>query len=166
MKILAFVADNFEDCELIYPYYRVQEDGHEVTLVGLEKTTYRGKKGDSLTADKTYDEVDMKDYDGLIIAGGFMPDRIRTHEGAVRITRDAVLQNKPVAAICHGPSMLVEADILQGRRVTSVENIKTDLINAGANYSEEKVVVDGNLVTAQRPPQLPLWMKEFTALLK
>lgn len=166
MKILAFVADNFEDCELIYPYYRVQEDGHEVTLVGLEKTTYRGKKGDSLTADKTYDEVDMKDYDGLIIAGGFMPDRIRTHEGAVRITRDAVLQNKPVAAICHGPSMLVEADILQGRKVTAVENIKTDLINAGANYSEEKVVVDGNLVTAQRPPQLPLWMKEFTALLK
>ncbi|WP_019133426.1 type 1 glutamine amidotransferase domain-containing protein [Kallipyga massiliensis] len=166
MKILAFVADNFEDCELIYPYYRVQEDGHEVTLVGLEKTTYRGKKGDSLTADKTYDEVDMKDYDGLIIAGGFMPDRIRTHEGAVRITRDAVLQNKPVAAICHGPSMLVEAGILQGRKVTSVENIKTDLINAGGNYSEEKVVVDGNLVTAQRPPQLPLWMKEFTALLK
>lgn len=166
MKILAFVADNFEDCELIYPYYRVQEDGHEVTLVGLEKTTYQGKKGDSLTADKTYDEVDMKDYDGLIIAGGFMPDRIRTHEGAVRITRDAVLQNKPVAAICHGPSMLVEADILQGRKVTSVENIKTDLINAGANYSEDKVVVDGNLVTAQRPPQLPLWMKEFTALLK
>ncbi|MDD7732231.1 MAG: type 1 glutamine amidotransferase [Firmicutes bacterium] len=166
MKILAFVADNYEDCELIYPYYRVQEDGHEVTLVGLEKTTYRGKKGDSLTADKTYDEVDMKDYDGLIIAGGFMPDRIRTHEGAVRITRDAVLQNKPVAAICHGPSMLVEADVLQGRKVTSVENIKTDLINAGANYSEDKVVVDGNLVTAQRPPQLPLWMKEFTALLK
>lgn len=166
MKILAFVADNFEDCELIYPYYRVQEDGHEVTLVGLEKTTYRGKKGDALTADKTYDEVDMKDYDGLIIAGGFMPDRIRTHEGAVRITRDAVLQNKPVAAICHGPSMLVEAHILQGRKVTSVENIKTDLINAGANYSEDKVVVDGNLVTAQRPPQLPLWMKEFTALLK
>lgn len=166
MKIIAFVADNFEDCELIYPYYRLQEEGHEVILVGEEKTTYHGKKGDSMTAEKTYDEIDMKDYDGLVIAGGFMPDKIRSHEGAVRITKEAMDKNLPVAAICHGPSMLVEADVLKGRKVTSVANVKTDLINAGADYSEEKVVVDDNLVTAQRPPQLPEWMKAFTKLLK
>jgi len=155
-KILLMVEDGFEDAEAIYPYYRMQEADFQVDIVGPVKgTVYRGKHGYPLAADLDPSEVDMKNYVGLIIPGGQAPDRMRINEGLVELVKAAHGGGLVVAAICHGPIMLIEADIVRGRNVTCYKSVITDMLNAGAIYHDLPVMVDKKLVTSRIPADLP-----------
>jgi protease I len=149
----------FEDAEAIYPYYRLQEAGAEVTVVGLEAGTVTGKKGMDLEVDVAAADVSADDFDLLVIAGGFGPDKLRTDEGVLSLVRGLHEQDKPIAFICHAGWVPVSAGIVSGRRVTSVPAIKDDLVNAGADWQDAEVVVDGNFVSSRRPPDLPAFMR-------
>jgi protease I len=149
----------FEDAEAIYPYYRLQEAGAEVTVVGLEPGTVTGKKGMDLEVDKAAGDVSADDFDLLVIAGGFGPDKLRTDEGVLSLVRGLHEQDKPIAFICHAGWVPASAGIVSGRRLTSVPAIKDDLVNAGADWEDAEVVVDGNFVSSRRPPDLPAFMR-------
>ncbi|MBW3588257.1 MAG: type 1 glutamine amidotransferase [Actinobacteria bacterium] len=162
MTKVAFILDEmFEDSEFKVPYDRVREAGHEAVVVGLEKgKTVQGKKGkESITIEMSAEEADPADFDALVIPGGYSPDKIRTNEKMVAITKNVVDSGKPVAAICHAGWMLAEADVLKGKTVTSVRSIKTDLENAGASWVDQEVVEDGNLITSRKPDDLEAFTK-------
>jgi protease I len=159
-KVLILTDEGVEDREMAYPYYRMQEAGYTVEVVGPQRgKTYTGGRGLPFTADLGPEDVRVDDYAAIIIPGGKAPDHMRAVPGLVSIVRDAVARDKVVAAICHGPQMLMEADALRGRRATCAPQIKTDLKNAGANYVDEAAVVDGNLITSRFPPDLPAFCK-------
>lgn len=165
MKAMELIDKGFEDSEFLYPYYRLQEAGIDVTVVGPEGgTTYRGKNGVRMTSDVGCDDVEMADFDVLVIPGGHAPDNMRRHEGMVRLVKQAFDQEKPVAAICHAAQLLIEADVLAGRKLTCFTSVKTDVKNAGGDYVDEEVVVDGNLVTSRQPGDLPAFMRETLKL--
>lgn len=154
---VAFVlADDFEDSEFQVPHDRITGAGHRVTVVGSEagrKVT--GKRGHSTVAvEATPDEVNAADFDALVIPGGYSPDKLRTDPSVVRFVRSVVERDRPVAAICHGPSLLVEADAVRRRTVTSWPSVRTDLTNAGAAWADREVVEDGNLITSRQPADL------------
>ena len=155
-KIAVLVDEMFEDSEFRVPYDRLRAAGHEVDIVGLEAgREVEGKKHEEkITIEKAAADVSARDYDALVIPGGYSPDHLRASIDAVRLTRDMAKANKPVAAVCHAPWMLVEADIADGRQVTSWPSIKTDLINAGAKWVDREVVVDGNIITSRKPDDL------------
>lgn len=156
-KVGIIIGDMYEDSEFKVPYDRLREAGHDVDVIGVESgKELKGKKGEeTFTPTHAAKDVDADDYDALVIPGGFSPDKIRTDVDMVRITRDMVMANKPVAAICHAGSMLVEADAADGRVLTSWPSVKTDLINAGARWVDREVVEDGNLITSRNPGDLP-----------
>ncbi len=159
-KVLILTDAAVEDREMAYPYYRFQEAGYTVEVVGPERgKTYIGGRGLPFTTDLAPDDVRIDEYDGVIVPGGKAPDHMRTVPGLVRIVQEAVARDKVVAAICHGPQMLIEADVLRGRRATCAPQIKTDVRNAGANYVDEAAVVDGKIVTSRFPPDLPAFCK-------
>ena len=150
----------FEDAEAIYPYYRLQEAGAKVTVVGVEGgTTVTGKKGMDLEVDKAAEDVSADDFDLLVIAGGFGPDKLRTDEGVLGLVRELNDQDKPIAFICHAGWVPASAGVVSGRRLTSVPAIKDDLVNAGADWEDSEVVVDGNFISSRRPPDLPAFMR-------
>lgn len=158
MARVAFLMDEmFEDSEFRVPYDRVQSAGHEAIIVGLEAgKRLVGKRGkEELTTERAAGDVSADDFDAVVIPGGYSPDKLRTNMGAVRLVRDAFNQGKPVAAVCHAGWMLVEADIADGRTMTSWPSIKTDLLNAGARWVDREVVEDGNLITSRNPGDLP-----------
>jgi protease I len=158
MARIAMIADDlFEDLELRYPYDRLREAGHEVVLVGLEAgKRITGKRGrEHVTVERAAADVRADDFDALVIPGGYSPDKLRTSRPAVAFTRAFFDQGKLVAAVCHAAWMLIEADVAEGRTVTSWPSIRTDLINAGARWVDREVVEDGNLVTSRRPDDLP-----------
>ena len=164
MGKIAFIVDEmFEDSEFRVPFDRAKEAGHEPVVVGLEKgKKLEGKRGDEIiTADVAIDEVDPGEFEGLVIPGGYSPDKIRTNEAMVSLTRSIFEAGKPVAAICHAGWMLAEAQIAQGKTLTSWPSIKTDLINAGANWVDQEVVEDGNLITSRKPDDLEAFTKAF-----
>ncbi len=135
-------------------------------LVSLKSGDIQGvhheKQGDTFTVDKTVDDVSAADYTGLVLPGGvFNPDALRMNESAVNFVRDFFIQGKPVAAICHGPWMLIEADVVALRKVTSWPSLKTDLINAGATWVDEECVCDNGLVTSRNPDDLPAFCKKM-----
>jgi protease I len=155
-KLLIFVENGVEDSEFIYSYYRFQEDGYKMDVVAPEKhETYVGKHGVPFKSDLSPREVQLENYDGLIIPGGRAPDRMRMNKDLVNIVKKAYEAGKIIAAVCHGPQMLIEADIVKGKRVTSWPSVRTDLKNAGAIVLEESAVVDGNIVTSRSPEDLP-----------
>ncbi len=157
MARIAFIADDmFEDSELRVPWDRLREAGHETVLVGLEKgKEIHGKRGkERFTTEGAAADVTSGDFDALVVPGGYSPDRLRTSMDMVRLVRTMFTDGKMVAAVCHGPWMLVEADALDGKTVTSWPSIKTDLINAGARWVDREVVEDGNLVTSRKPDDL------------
>lgn len=159
-KVLILVHDGVEDREMAYPYYRMQEAGYTVEVVGPERgKTHTGARGLPFTADLGPDDVRVDDYAAVIIPGGKAPDYMRLVPRLVEIVREAVERDKVVAAVCHGPQMLIEADVLRGRRATCWASVRTDLKNAGASYTDEPVVVDGNLVTSRMPADLPVFCK-------
>lgn len=160
-KTIAILVDNlYQEMELWYPYFRFQEAGAECVLVGAEAgKTYTSKLGYPAKCDKSYDAVCAKDFDGLIVPGGFAPDYMRRYAKATQLVRDMDAQGKLVAAICHGPWMLCSANVLRGRRATSFFAIKDDVVNAGALYEDEEVVVDRNMVTSRKPGDLPAFCR-------
>ncbi len=155
-KVAFIVADVFEDSEFSKPYEAVREAGHEAVIIGVESgTTLTGKNGSEITSDAGIDSIDPKSFDALVIPGGYSPDKLRTNAGMVALTRAMVEGGRPTAVICHGPWMLAEADVLRGRRVTSWASVRTDLVNAGADWTDAEVVEDGNLITSRSPKDLP-----------
>jgi protease I len=152
--LLAFVSDIYEDLELWYPRLRVEEAGFAMKLAGPEITTYRGKHGYPAKSDLRIADADSRDFTGLLIPGGFMPDKLRRDEKVLQLTREFLDQGKLVAFICHGGWIPISARILKGRRVTGSRGIKDDLENAGAIWVDEPVVVDDNLISSRTPLDL------------
>jgi protease I len=162
MAKIAFIMDEmFEDSEFKFPYDRVKELGYEPVVIGLEKgKKLEGKKGqESATTDIAIEEADAGDFDALVIPGGYSPDKIRGDAKMVEFTRAIAAAGKPVAAICHAGWMLAEADLVRGKTVTSYPSIKTDLINAGAEWVDQEVVEDGNIITSRKPDDLEAFTK-------
>jgi protease I len=148
-----------EQDELAQPWNKIKDAGAEVELISLKEGEIQGMKhadkGETFKVDKTLSDVSADDYDGLVLPGGVAnPDHLRTEEEAVDFVRDFFAQEKPVAAICHGPWLLVEADVLKGRTVTSWPSLKTDITNAGGKWVDEEVHVDEGLVTSRKPDDL------------
>lgn len=166
-KVLILADNGFEDSELIYPYYRFQEAGYKVDVVGPKaKEIYTGKHGLTIKSDLSPEAVDIKDYVAVIIPGGRAPDHMRTNKGLVELVKKAFQGGKVIAAICHGPQLLIEAGIVKGRRATCYVSVATDLKNAGGIYEDKSVVVDGNLVTSRFPADLPNFCRETLKVLK
>lgn len=171
-KTVAILAtDGFEQVELTEPMEKVKDAGAEVHIVSLASGEIQGMqhadKGDKFPVDKTVDEVSAADYNGLILPGGVLnPDTLRTNAKAVQFVRDFFVQHKPVSAICHGPWLLAEADVLKGRTITSFASIKTDLMNAGANWVDQEVVVDQGLTTSRDPDDLEAFCKKVVEELR
>jgi protease I len=155
-KIAFVLADDFEDSEFQVPYDRLLAAGHQATVIGTEAgREVTGKKGKaSFTVEKTPDGVSASDFDALVIPGGYSPDKLRTSPGVVKFVQGMFDGDKPVAAICHAGSLLVEADAVRGRTVTSWPSIRTDLVNAGAHWVDQEVVIDGNVITSRQPDDL------------
>ncbi len=163
-KVLLLAADDFEDMELLYPRYRLAEEGIEVTVAGLDDHPVRGKKGHGpVPVDTTADQVAEADFAALVIPGGYAPDKLRRSEAVLDLVRAFDAAGKPIAFICHAGWVPISARILKGRRATSVGAIKDDMVNAGTDWVDEATVVDGNLISARTPADLGPWMK---ALLK
>ncbi|MEN3314681.1 MAG: protease [Acidimicrobiaceae bacterium] len=168
MANVAFVlADDFEDSEFRVPYDRIRDAGHQVTVIGLEAgKEVKGKKGDeTFTPETTADQVSAADFDALVIPGGYSPDKLRTDQGVVKFVEGVFSADKPVAAICHAGSLLVEADAVRGRTVTSWPSVRTDLVNAGAEWVDRQVVEDGNLITSRKPDDLDAFTSTVLARL-
>ena len=158
-KIAILATDGFEESELIQPRDEIKNAGAEICIVSLKSGEIQGMKhfdkGQKVKVDKTVDVVSASDFNGLVIPGGlFNPDALRANEKATKFVRDFFEQHKPVAAICHGPQVLICADVVKGRKMTSVPNIQTDLKNAGANWVDEECVCDSGLVTSRTPKDL------------
>jgi len=156
----------FNIYEFWYPYYRLLEAGAEVVVVGSgRKDQFAGKPATDVKADVAADKVSAADFDGVVIPGGYAPDMMRRHPAMVNLVADAVSSGKMVAAICHAGWMLCSAGAVKGRKVTSFFAIKDDLINAGADWVDEAVVVDNNLVTSRTPDDLPAFLPAIIKVL-
>lgn len=167
-KRVAVLAENdYEDLELLYPWLRLIEAGAEVHVVGTGSTsTYQSKHGYPIKVDVVADQINAADYDGVVVPGGFAPDRIRRYPAVLQFVRDLNAQGKVIAAICHAGWVLVSAGILKGKKATSTVAIKDDMINAGAAWVDQEVVQDGNLITSRKPADLPAFMKAIIAALE
>jgi deglycase len=150
------VGDGYEDAEFQVPYDRLRDAGHEVLVLGLERgATAHGKRGESeIGIARRADEVSPEEFDAVVIPGGYGPDRLRLDAAMVEFTRRFDATGKPLAAICHGPQLLIEAEVVKGRTLTSWPSVRKDLLNAGAHWVDREVVQDGNLLTSRRPADL------------
>jgi protease I len=153
------VEDEFEDVELTGPLEALRAAGAAVVVVGpAEGSTYRGKRGNAaVTADLAAGGARMRDFDALVIPGGYAPDRMRMRHAMVDLARDAMEAGKPVAAICHGPQLLISANAIRGRTLTCWPSIAIDVKNAGGLYVDKPVVEDGNLITSRKPDDVPMF---------
>jgi len=171
-KKVAFLAtDMVEQVELTKPWKAVEDAGGTPELISLEDGEIQGfnhyDKADTFQVDRTVEDVSVGDYDALVIPGGVgNPDTMRSDENAVRFVREFSESGKPMAVICHGPWMLVEADVVRDRKLTSFWSIKTDVKNAGGNWVDEEVVVDGNLVTSRNPDDIPAFNEKLLELVE
>lgn len=156
MRVAMLVEDGFEDVELTGPADRLREAGVEVTLVApFADRDYTGKRGAVVRSHVAAGAAKAADFDAVIIPGGYAPDKMRMRPALVDLVRDAVAAGKPVAAICHGPQMLISADALRGRTVTCWPSIAVDVKNAGGLYVDRPVVEDGNIITSRKPDDVP-----------
>jgi protease I len=160
LRAAVLVEQQYQEMEVWYPYYRLRESGCKVTMVGPEAgATYPSKLGYPAKADKAAKDVSAKDFDILVIPGGFAPDFLRRNEAILKLVSEMAEQGKVVAAICHGPWVLCSTQALKGRKATCFFAIKDDVANAGARYIDAEVVRDGNLVTSRKPDDLPAFMQ-------
>lgn len=161
-KIVSLVHHEFEDLELWYPILRLKEEGAIVHLAGEKANdTYIGKYGVPATSDLSYGDIKEDEYDAILVPGGWAPDKIRRFPEVISLIQKMEENNKAIGQICHAGWVLISAKILQGKKVTSTPGIKDDMENAGATWLDEPVVVDGNLISSRRPPDLPDYMREF-----
>ena len=166
-KILILVETFYNEFEFWYPYYRLKEAGADVVVVGSGSAdVYKSKAGLPVSVDTAADAVSAADYDGVVIPGGYAPDHMRRYPAMVNLVKAFADAGKLVAAICHAGWMLVSADLIRGRTVTSYFSIKDDLVNAGGNWVDQEVVVDGHLVTSRTPDDLPAFMRAIIAWLR
>lgn len=166
-KVISLVHNDFEDLELWYPILRLQEEGAIVHLAGEKaKEKYIGKYGVPAISDLAYGEVSAKDYDAILVPGGWAPDKIRRFPEVLSLLQQMNADEKPIGQICHAGWVLVSAKILDGKKVTSTPGIKDDMENAGAIWYDEPVVTDGHLVSSRRPPDLPDYLREFINVLE
>jgi protease I len=158
-RVAILVEDEFEDRELTGPLDALRAAGVDVTIVGPTRgASFRGKRGDAtVTSDMAAGEARMRDFDALVIPGGHAPDKMRLRHAMVDLARDAMEAGKPVAAICHGPQLLISANALRGRTLTCWPSIAIDVKNAGGLYVDKPVVEDGNLITSRKPDDVPLF---------
>ena len=154
-EAVVVVDVNRRTSEAIDPKNYLESLGAEVVTIGEVRGTVQGKKGGALEVERTFDEVTPDEFDLLVIPGGGAPENLRIVDQAVAFTRRFVESGKPVGSICHGPQLLISARVLDGRTVTSVKKIRDDVMNAGANYVDEPLVIDGNLITSRVPGDLP-----------
>lgn len=155
-RILIFVGDIYEDLELWYPKLRLIEAGAHVTVAGHQaETTYAGKNGYPCVSDAIIAEMEAADFDGLVVPGGFMPDKLRRDQKVLQLVRDFDAAGKLIAAVCHGGWIPISAGVYKGVRVTGSPGIKDDLINAGAIWEDESVVIDRHFVSSRKPDDLP-----------
>lgn len=165
-RIAIYVDNLYQELEVWYPYFRLQEAGAETIFVGHEAgKTYTSKFGYPALAQKSYEQIPAKDFDGVIVPGGYAPDHMRRHARALEFVREMNAQSKLVASICHGPWVLCSAGVLAARRATCFFAIKDDVIHAGAAYEDSEVVVDRNLVTSRKPEDLPAFCREAIRVL-
>jgi len=166
-KVAILVEDLYQVLEVWYPLFRLKEEGARVVTIGTGlKEIYGSKEGYPIKVDASIDHVQASDFDAVIIPGGYAPDILRRYEKVVSFVRDLDSRGSVVASICHGGWLLVSANILKGRTVTSFFAIKDDLIAAGGKYVDHDVVVDGNLITSRKPEDLPRFVEEIIKLLK
>ncbi|SFS02871.1 type 1 glutamine amidotransferase domain-containing protein [Sphingomonas jatrophae] len=170
-RVLIIATDGFEQAELFGPLERLREAGADVTLASLRTDPIQGmvhdEKGRTITPDTLIADVDADDYDALVIPGGVAnPDKLRTDEATVALVQAFDDAGKPVAAICHGPWLLVEADMVEDRTVTSWPSLRTDLENAGGEWEDEQVVVDGNIITSRKPDDVPAFNEALIRLIE
>ena len=161
-KVAVLVEQQYQEMEVWYPVYRLREAGCDVVLVGPEAgKTYASKLGYPAKADVGAGLVSSADFGGVVIPGGFAPDYIRRHESMLRLVRELYEAGKPVAAVCHGPWVLCSTTALKGKKATCFHSIRDDVVNAGATYVDQEVVVDGNVITSRKPDDLPAFTVAF-----
>jgi protease I len=166
MKVAVLVEDQYQVLEVWYPYLRLRENGIKTVLVGTGKKTYKSKEGYPAEEELSVKKAKVDDFAGVVIPGGYAPDILRRHPEINTFVRDMFKTDKVVASICHGGWVLVSADILKGKKATSYSAIKDDVVNAGAQFLDKEVVVDGNLITSRNPYDLPAFCSEILKQLK
>lgn len=166
MKALIISADEFEDSELLVPYYRLREEDIDVDIAAPRRGRIAGKHGYAVEANLALAEVHAEDYALLVVPGGRAPQAVRSTDAAQAIVRSFFQRNLPVAAICHGPQVLITAGVLDGRRATCYRSVAPEMQAAGALYEDSEVVVDGNLVTSRQPADLPPFMRALLRLVR
>ena len=162
-RVAMLVEDEFEDLELTGPLEALRAAGATVTIVGpTAGATFRGKRGEAVvTSDMAAGAARMKDFDALVIPGGHAPDKMRMRHAMVDLAREAIEGGKPVAAICHGPWLLIEAGAVKGREVTSYTSVRTDMLNAGARWVDKKVAVDEGIITSRNPGDIDAFVAKI-----
>jgi protease I len=170
-RVMIIATDGFEQSELEKPKANLEAAGFETIVVSPQDGEIKGWQhdhwGDPTKVDLTLDEAEASDFDALLLPGGQMnPDKLRMEEKAVQLVKDFCAAGKPVAAICHGPWLLVEADVVRGKTVTSWPSVRTDLRNAGANVVDQEVATDGNLITSRNPDDIPSFSEALIAALQ
>lgn len=158
-RVAVLIEQQYQELEVWYPVYRLREAGCKVVLVGPEADkTYPSKLGYPAKSDVAASSVTASDFDAVVIPGGFAPDYIRRHESMLKLVRELAAAGKPVAAVCHGPWVLCSTPALRGKKATCFYAIKDDVVNAGATYVDQEVVVDGNIITSRKPDDLPAFV--------
>ncbi len=167
-RIAVLITDMFEDVEYTRPREAFREAGHDLVHVGLSAgETVHGKKEQTpVTIDRAASDISADDFDALFIPGGYSPDKLRAHDAPVEFVRAFMQSGKPVLAICHAPQLLITAQVLEGRKITGWKSVAQDIKNAGAEYIDREVVVDGNLVSSRRPDDIPAFIEASLAKLE
>ena len=160
-KIAVILGDMFEDVEYTKPAKAFRDNGHELTIVGLQEgQTVKGKQGNaSEKIEKSVKDVSVDDFDALFIPGGYSPDKLRVDENSVKFTKEFVESGKPILTICHAPQLLITAQVIKGRKITGWKSIVQDIKNAGATFVDEEVVEDGNIISSRSPDDIPAFIK-------
>jgi len=166
MKVLFISGPGVEDIELWYPYLRMKEEGFDVVLASPGKKDVTGKYGMTLKADAATDKVRSRDFDALVLPGGHAPEIVRMDKASVKLVREFAKDGKPIAALCHGPQVLLSAGLIKGRRITSWPALQDDMRAAGARWEDREVVIDGNLVTSRAPKDLPAFCREAVKMIR
>ncbi len=165
-KVIVLCDDLYEEMEMWYPYYRLLEEGCEVILAGKERKEYRGKNGYPAKPQVMISQINPEEVAAVIIPGGYCPDKLRRYPEVLNLVQKTFARGKVVADICHGPWVLISAGIIKGKQATGFFAVRDDMVNAGAEYLDQAVVVDGNLITSRIPDDLPQFLGEIIAALK
>lgn len=166
-KVAFLLADQFEDSEMQVPYEEVKKAGHQADIIGLKQgQEVKGKQGKvTYTTDKAIFDVSIQDYDAVVIPGGSSPENLRLDSHILKFVTEADSAGKPIASICHGPQILASANLLKGRTITAYPPLQDDMVNAGAEFKDEEVIVDRNFITSRTPKDEPAFVRELLKVL-